>query len=91
MSNLDFYDLCLRFIFATLSLVIIMTLFKSYQHFKAMKELELQKASIETNEKALEQMERINSLVELANNNPIMKSILEGILGNGQNSNRLDK
>ena len=38
MSNLDFYDLCLRFIFATLSLVIIMTLFKSYQHFKAMKE-----------------------------------------------------
>ena len=92
MSNLDFYDLCLRFIFATLSLVIIMTLFKSYQHFKAIATAsELQKASIETNEKALEQMERINSLVELADNNPIMKSILEGILGNGQNSNRLDK
>lgn len=88
MSNLDFYDLCLRFIFATLSLVIIMTLFKSYKHFKAMKELELQKAEIEAHEKALDQVERMNKLVEL---NPIMKSILERQLRNEQNSNRLDK
>lgn len=91
MSNLDFYDLCLRFIFATLSLVIIMTLFKSYKYFKATKEIELQKAEVEANEKVLDQVERLNNLVELAGNNPIMKSILERQLGNEQNSNRLDK